>query len=114
MATSAGTRISLPPPFLTDDAEWKRAIGRWALEANQGHLANTGSVTLTANVASMSVTDARAGINSFIGFMPTTANAASEMAAGTLYVKARGKQVFTLKVANNATADRTFTYCILG
>ena len=114
MGTSAGTRISIPPSFLSDDPEWKRAVGRWMLEVNQGHLANTGTVTLTANVASMSVVDARAGVASFIGFTPTTANGASEMAAGTLYLKARGKQVFTLKIANNATADRSFVYCILG
>lgn len=114
MATGIKTRISIPPSFLSDDPEWKRAIGKWALEVNQGHLANTGSVTLTANVASMSVSDARAGANSFIGFMPTTANAGLELGAGTLYVKARGKQVFTLKIANNAQADRTFVYCILG
>lgn len=114
MSTSAGMRVSLPPSFLSDDPEWKRAVGRWMLEINQGHLNNIGNVTLTANVASMSVSDARAGANSFIGFMPTTANAGLELGAGTLYVKARGKQVFTLKIANNAQADRTFVYTILG
>jgi hypothetical protein len=114
MATSAGTRISLPPPYLTDDAEWKRALGRWALEANQGHLANTGTVTLTANVASTTVTDARVGVGSFIGFMPTTASAATEFGAGTLFVSTQGKQTFTITHVNAATADRTFRYAILG
>lgn len=119
MGTSAGTRVSIPPSFLSDDPEWKRAVGRWMLEANQGHLANTGNVTLTANVASTSVVDARAGANSFIGFTPTTLNAATEatgttLGAGTMWIKARGKQVFTIKHTNNAQTDRTFVYCILG
>lgn len=119
MSISAGIRGSIPTPFLSDDAEWKRTVGKWALEVNQGHLANTGNVTLTANVASTSVSDARAGANSFIGFTPLTLNAATEatgtaLGGGTMWVKARGKQVFTIKHTNNAQTDRTFVYCILG
>lgn len=112
MTTSAGTRISIQPSFLANDAEWKRGLGRWMLEINQGHLVNTGTVTLVALAATTTVSDARAGVNSFIGFMPTTANAALE--ATTLYVSTRGKQTFTITHANNATADRTFVYAILG
>ena len=112
MATSAGTRVSLPPPYLTDDAEWKRAIGRWALEINQGHLANTGTVTLLSGTVSTVVVDARMGNNSFVNFMPTTANAAGELP--TLYVATRGKQTFTITHSNAATGDRTFVYAILG
>ena len=89
MAVSANTRSSLPPPFLLDINEWKRAIGSWALEVNQGHIANTGIVTLTVNAQSTTVTDARAGAFSFIGFMPTTANAATEYGAGVLFVSTR-------------------------
>jgi hypothetical protein len=114
MATSAGSRISLPVGYLTDDPQWKRSIASWVLEANQGHIQNTGSVTLTDNVASTTVSDARAGANSFIGFMPTTANAAAELGGGTLYVATQGKQTFTITHANNAQTDRTFRYCILG
>lgn len=114
MAVSAGSRVSIVPGFLSNDPEWKRGIATWAMEVNQGHLNNTGSITLTANVASTTVTDARAGANSFIGFMPQTVNAAAEIGAGTLYVATQGKQTFTITHANNAQADRTFRYTILG
>lgn len=114
MTASANTRLSPPPQFLSNDAEWKRKLGLWALEAAQGHLNNVGSVTLTANATSTTVTDTRAGNNSFIGFMPTTANAAAEIGGGTLFVSTRGKQQFTITHANAVSVDRTFTYSILG
>jgi hypothetical protein len=114
MATNPRSKQSIVPQFLADDTEWKRKVGAWILEANQGNLNNTAVVTLTANAGSTTVTERRAGEFSFIGFMPTTANAAAELGNGTLYVSAQGKQTFTITHANNAQADRTFTYCILG
>jgi len=79
-----------------------------------GKLNCTGSVTLTASAASTAVTDQRAGYESVILFMPTTANAAAEQAAGGMYVSTRGKQTFTITHANNAQTDRTFDYIIIG
>jgi hypothetical protein len=114
MATNAKSKISLPPAKTDNIPEWQRQVSNWILEANQGNLNNTAIITLTANAASTVVTERRVGANSYIGFMPTTANAASEISAGTLYVSSRGKQTFTITHANNAQADRTFTYCILG
>ena len=113
MTTSAGSRQALPP-FLSDEKEHRRQIAMWMREAHTGKLANTGSVTLAANVASTTVSDYRAGVSSFIGFMPQTANAAAEIGAGTMYVATQGKQTFTITHANNAQADRTFRYCLLG
>jgi len=46
--------------------------------------------------------------------MPMTANAAAEFGNGTLYVAARVKGAFTLAHANNAQADRTFGYVLIG
>lgn len=77
-----------------------------------GKVNSTGSVTLTASSATTTVADLRAGQDSVILFMPTTANAAA--AVGGLYVSARGKQSFTLTHANNAQTDRTFAYVVLG
>lgn len=114
MAITAKSKISLPPQFIEDDPEWKRKVGAVLLQHNQGALNNTATVTLTANAGSTVVTDKRAGGFSFIGFMPTTANAAAELGNGTLYVSSQAKQTFTITHANNAQADRTFTYCILG
>lgn len=79
-----------------------------------GKINATGSVTLTASAASTAVTEDRAGDDSVILFMPTTANAASEQAAGGMYVSSRGKQTFTITHANNSQSDRTFEYVVIG
>lgn len=83
-----------------------------------GRIRSNASVTLTANVATTVVTDRRAGRDSTILFMPLTANAAAELGNGTMYVKTtdidpRNSQ-FTINHANNAQADRSFRYIVLG
>lgn len=113
MAASANARTSVPV-FEPDDVQHRIRISNWAIQAAQGKLNNTGSVTLSAGVVSTSVSDARVGINSFIGFTPTTANAASEVGAGTMYLSTRGDSFFVITHANAASVDRTFAYCILG
>lgn len=113
MTTSAGTRLS-PPPFIFSEQEHRRQLGAWAREAHQGHLANVGSVTLSTATAATAVVDSRVGPNSFIGLMPTTANAAQELGAGSLYISARSAEGFTIAHANTSTADRAYVYCILG
>lgn len=79
-----------------------------------GKLNSTGSFTCTASAASTSVTDYRAGLDSVILLMPTTANAAAEIGAGTIYISARNKQSFTVTHANNAQTDRSYGYVIIG
>lgn len=111
MATSAGSRLA-PSTFLTDSQQHRRLIALWMREAHQGHLGNTGDVTLATSAVSTVVTDFRVGPNSCIGFMPQTANAAAEIA--TLYVSSRSAEAFTITHANNGNADRTFTYSVLG
>ena len=113
MTTSAGERLSVPV-FLNDEKQHRRMMGVWIQQANQGHLNNAGTVTLTVNAQSTSVADARAGRFSFIGFMPTTGNAASEMAAGTMFVSTRLAEGFVITHASAVAADRTFVYAILG
>lgn len=83
-------------------------------QINLGNLNNTGTVTLTANVATTTVTNSRVSGNSFIAFMPTTANAATELAAGTMRVSTRNKGSFIITHANNAQTDRAFTYVHVG
>jgi len=80
----------------------------------KGKTNNTGTVTLTGSTALTTLSDPRIGVDSYIGFMPTTANAAAEKGNGTLYVSSRGKQTANLTHANNAQSDRTFIYCIIG
>ena len=73
-----------------------------------------GTVTLDANQATTTLTDRRIAPDSCIGLMPETANAAAEIGAGTFYVSARTSGSATLTHANNAQADRTYTYAIVG
>ena len=89
-----------------------------------GKTNNTGTVTLTENVASTQVTTAQGvlGEETVILFMPTTANAATEFAGGSMYVSARtistkpsaGDSSFTITHANNAQTDRDFYYVLIG
>lgn len=79
-----------------------------------GNLNNTGTVTLTASAATTTVSNSRVSANSYIDFMPTSANAAAELAAGTMYVSSRNKGEFTITHANNAQTDRSFAYIHVG
>lgn len=113
MAVSANAR-TVPPVYIPDEAQHRRLMGQWIREANQGHLANVGTVTLTASTVSTTVADIRAGANSFIGFMPITANAASAQRAGNVYVSTRNKQQFIITHPSSASGDQNFVYAILG
>lgn len=111
MPASANSRVT-PPIFLFDEKQHRRLLSQWAREADQGHLNNTGTVTLSTGSATTPVVDFRVGPNSFIGLSPTTANGAAALA--TTYISSRSAEGFTISHANTATADRAFVYCILG
>lgn len=113
MAISAGIRQAVPP-FLVDETQHRRAIASWMREVHQGKLANTGTLTLaaSASASSTTITDVRLGAFSWIGFMPTTLNAASAMPA--LYVSSRSNGGATVSHAINADADKVYIYAILG
>lgn len=113
MPVSATAKLS-PPPYLADTEQWKRLASTWMRQASQGNLACTSTVTLHSGTASTVVTDFRVGGYSFISFMPMTANAASEVAAGTMFVSSLSKGAFTITHANNGGGDRTYTYCVIG
>jgi hypothetical protein len=74
-----------------------------------GRINTTGSATLTANTTTTTVTDTNCHAGSFVGLMPTTANAAAE---SPYIVPASGS--FVITHANTATTDRTFKYVLLG
>jgi len=113
MALSAGVRTGIAG-FKKDGARHRREIVNWGQENQIGHIACTGSVTLLANAISTTVADTRAGVASFIQFMPTTQDAAREVANGNLYVSTRDKQFFVITHTNDPSATRTFTYAVLG
>ena len=77
-----------------------------------GQTRNRGTVTLTANVASTAVDDARFESAQTVVLSPLTANAAAAIA--TTYISARTAKQFTLAHANNAQTDRTFEYIFVG
>ena len=106
------------PKHITNPIEWLRQTEPVVNGLMQGKSNNYGSVTLTANAGSTVVTEApnRISIYSVLLFMPTTANAAAEVGAGTMYVSATApaSNTFTITHANNAQVDRTYRYAIIG
>mgnify|MGYP001578810897 CR=1 FL=1 len=92
--------------------EWIRLGAEAVRNLQDGKINATGTVTLTANAATTTLTDRRIGPDSVILFMPTTENAATAM--GNLRVTSRGDGTATLTHTNNAQTDRTFAYAILG
>ncbi len=76
--------------------------------------------TLTAGAGSTVLTAAntsgveKVGPESFIFPMPLTANAATELAGGTMYVSSQGKQTLTITHANNGQVDRSFRFLVIG
>ena len=75
-----------------------------------------GTVTLTLNSATTVVTTATGtcASGSVPILVPTTANAATEFGAGSLYISSVGKDTFTITHVNSATASRTFLYAVHG
>lgn len=69
-----------------------------------------GTITLTHDVTSTTVTDPTLTPNSVILFDPTTSHAAVELAAGTMFVSSRLTGSFVIAHANNAQTDRTFRW----
>jgi hypothetical protein len=104
-----------PPSSFVDAASqrWVRRIVDVVNQSQRGKLNVTLSVTLTAGAALTIVKDARIGAFSALVFMPLSANAAAEQAAGTLYVSAQQTGQATIAHANNAQTDRLFRIVIL-
>ena len=111
---------SLPPPFsfhtLADVAIYLRKLWDAFVSMRSGKLQCVTELTLTANAATTTFTDVRLSAYSAVCFDPMTANAAAELAAGTLYVTSanRGSGTWTITNANSAQTDRTFRVMIIG
>ena len=110
-----------PPPSPGNDSpaalfRHAIAIAQAAALLFQGKTNNVLTFTCTANAASTVMSDPRLTIDSFIDFDPTTANAAVELAAGTIYILTanRNNLLWTVTHANAATTDRTFRVLIVG
>lgn len=102
--------VPAPPRDSGDERKHRRQIAAAVNALLQGKLNATGTVTLTANQATTTLTDARLTINSAVLFDPTTANAAADNPYGST----RNNGTWTLTHANNAQTDRTYRYLIIG
>ncbi len=105
--------LHFPPP---PNDPFSRRMYEVLQQVRNGKLEIVGELTLTAGAASTAVTDIRVSPQSVIVWHPRTANAAAELAAGTMYITdanmGNGSMVVTH--ANNAQVDRTFRFAVLG
>lgn len=102
------------PPDTNETDQKKINISIQQLAAGRSNA--IGIVTLTANVATTTVTDKNCATGSVITPMPTTANASAEVGAGTMYIATATilNGSFVITHANNAQTDRIFRYAIIG
>ncbi len=106
-----------PPPVFNNFSEVATYLRRMydaLYRLRQGKSENIIELTLTANAATTTITDIRLSGQSVLTFDPKTANAAAELAAGTLYPSTRGNGEWIITHANNAQTDRDFQVSIVG
>jgi hypothetical protein len=104
---------SVPATFYNAEAHLRLVVNALN-ELAGGKINATSTVTLIPALDFTTVTYAFVGPDSTIVFEPQTANAAAELAAGTMYTSAKGQGAFTITHANNGQTDRTFSFAVLG
>lgn len=105
--------LHFPPP---PNDPFSRRMYEVLQQLRNGKMEIVGELTLTAGAASTAVTDIRVSPQSVIVWHPRTANAAAELAAGTMYVTDAnmGNGTFNVTHANNAQTDRHYRYACIG
>jgi len=73
-----------------------------------------GSVTLATSSSTTTVSTPNCATGSTPILTPATANAATELGNGTMYVSAVANGAFTITHANSATTGRTFLFALVG
>jgi hypothetical protein len=104
-------------PYEVDEDRHRRRIADAIANIMLGKINVTKDVTLAASVGSTTVLDPRIGyFSALIPAMPLTANAATELGNGTLFVAqaTMGKGSAVITHANNAQVDRTIRFVIIG
>jgi hypothetical protein len=111
-------RVSKPSNFteMTELNKWLQQLFGAVDASSRGKMDCVTEITLTALAGTTVMADYRLSAQSVVIFDPTTANAAAELAAGTMYVLTanRGSQSWTITHANNAQTDRTYAIAIFG
>jgi hypothetical protein len=105
--------LHFPPP---PNDPFSRRMYEVLQQLRSGKMEVVGELTLTASAATTAVTDIRVSPQSVIVWHPRTANAAAELAAGTMYITDAnmGSGTFTVTHANNAQTDRHYRYACIG
>lgn len=105
-----------PPGALADavSALWLRQVVEVVNNLLRGKLNAGLQLTLATNAASTTIVDQRISAFSAVLFCPLTADAAAEMAAGTLFVSSLADGQAVIAHQNNALTDRTYNLCIIG
>lgn len=115
------------PDYNNDHPSLFRSIIRVIRGIMQGKTNNTGSFTLTANTTTTDVTVSPDDLtpDSIILIAPTTASAATEFGAGSIYISevnadnaasGSGLAAYSFRIthANTADTDKTFNFVIVG
>lgn len=100
-----------PPP---DPTGFFQALLRVLNNILIGKLNVGGTVTLTANAGSTTLTDTRLGYQTAVILVPTTANAAAAIATTYISETSRVNGSVAITHANNAQTDKTFRYVLIG
>lgn len=79
-----------------------------------GRTRASGEFTCTASATSTVVENELVNNADTVVLMPTTANAAAEIGAGTAWVSAVANGSFTVTHASASSTDRTFRYLAMG
>ncbi len=90
---------------------WLEGFRRVVNNMMRGKTNNFGSITLTANASTTTLSDPNIGGSSVILLAPTTAHA---QAISTPYASSMASGSCTLNHANDANTDKTFNYVIVG
>lgn len=104
-----------PPTSWRDSAEHRRMLAQAISCVIDGLTNAAGEVTLTASgPTTTTVTDARAGIDSIITFMPKDSAGATELAAGSMYISTRNNGSFVITHSAQGGSPPTFGYMLYG
>jgi hypothetical protein len=99
-------------PGITETDLKKIVLAIQQLAAGRSNAA--GSVTLATGSATTTVSTASCAVGSTPILTPASANAATEVGNGTMFISAVTNGSFTITHANSATAGRTFLYAVVG
>ena len=100
-----------PPDIREED---KYIVNQSIRQLVEGRSNAAGTVTLTINVATTTVTQANISADCFPQLTPASVNGATEMGNGTIYVSSVADGSFVITHANAATTARTFHWHAVG